>query len=77
MGMQESSTKSDEATSGVRSLLRASGSCSTPYRPMRADRYIGRAWPKPPASGRFGWRDAPVHFFLRQFQVRNLTGGRA
>ena len=75
--MQESSTKRDGADPSVRSLLRANGHWSKPSRPIIADRTIGRTWPKPPTRDRLGWREAPVQPFLRQFQVRNLTGGPA
>jgi hypothetical protein len=75
--MQEASARRDEPTSGVRSLLSAGGYYPRPSRPIRASRYMGRTWPRPSTSGRLGWRDAPVHFFLTQFQVRNLTDGTA
>jgi hypothetical protein len=74
--MKESSTRRDETDPSVRSLG-ASGHYSRASRPISADRISGRTWSKLPTRDRLGWRDAPVQFFLRQFQVRNLTGGPA
>jgi hypothetical protein len=44
-------------------------------RPVGADWTIGRTFPKPPIRGPLGWRDAPVHFFVRQLRVSDLTAG--
>jgi hypothetical protein len=67
--MRESLTRRDDAAPRVRFLLRANA------RPVGADWTIGRTFPKPPIRGPLGWRDAPVHFFVRQLRVSDLTAG--
>jgi hypothetical protein len=62
-----------ERPSSIAVVLR---SLSIPrLRAVGADWTIGRTFPKPPIRGPLGWRDAPVHFFVRQLRVHDLTVG--